>query len=258
MFDSHAHYDDDKFEGDRDEVIYTAHVSGVNYILNASVDVQSTIKSIELADKYDFIYASAGIHPHEAGKATERDSSLIYEIACKSPKVVAIGEIGLDYHYEYSHKEQQIAWFIRQIEIAKQLKLPVIIHNREAHIDTLDIIKSYSVKDCGGVLHCYSGSLEMLKAVLENNMSISVGGPVTFNNARKLTDVVKYVPFDKLLVETDCPYLSPEPFRGRRNDSSLIKFIIEKIASIKGVDFETASKITTQNAKALFCIDKFY
>lgn len=254
MFDTHAHYDDRKFEKDREDIIYTAHNSGVNYILNVSVDMSSANRSIELANKYNFMYAAIGIHPHEVCKAQKPDIERLYHLAQSNSKVVAIGEIGLDYHYNYSPKQQQIKWFSEQIELAKRINLPIIVHNREAHNDTLEIIKNHGARDCGGVFHCYSGSREMLRTIMNNNMYVSVGGPITFKNARKLVDVVKFIPLDRLLVETDCPYLAPEPFRGKRNDSSLLKFIIEKIAEIRGVSIEKAIELTTENARTLFGI----
>lgn len=256
MFDSHAHYDDEKFNADRDEVIHTAHLSGVDYILNASSSVSSSMMSIELAGRYDFIYASVGIHPHEVDSCTAEDVAALEKMALDNNKVVAVGEIGLDYYYAYSPREKQQYWFAEQIRLAKKLMLPVIIHDRDAYEDTLRIIRENDAGEYGGVMHCYSGGLEMLRSFLDNNMYISIGGPVTFRNARKVIDIVRYVPIERLLVETDCPYLAPEPFRGKRNDSSLLRHIIQKIAEIRGMEFEKIRRITTENAIRVFRIKR--
>lgn len=254
MFDSHAHYDDEKFNPDRDEIIHTAHMSGVNYILNASSDIKSSLMSVELARRHGFVYASVGIHPHEVGNCTRDDIASIEEMVLNNSKIVAIGEIGLDYYYDHSPREKQQHWFAEQIRLAGKLKLPVIIHDRDAHEDTLKIMRECNAGEYGGVMHCYSGSPEMLKSVFDNNMYISIGGPVTFKNAKRVIDVVKCAPLERILVETDSPYLAPEPFRGKRNDSSLLRYIVHKIAEIKGVSFEEVREITTENAMKVFGI----
>ncbi|MCX7745288.1 MAG: TatD family hydrolase [Clostridia bacterium] len=254
LFDSHAHFDDERFDSDRDEIILNANKNGVSYILNAASDMESAKMSIALSKKFHFLYAAVGVHPHNVSNLGEGVLSELVELA-RNSKVVAIGEIGLDYYYDFSPKDVQQEWFGRQINLARELKLPVIIHNRDAHEDTMRLIKSEKAREVGGVLHCYSGSVEMAKEVLEHNLYISVGGPVTFKNAKKTIEVVKYVPLDRLLIETDCPYLTPEPYRGKRNDSSFVRLVAEKIAEIKGISYDEAAFATLNNAKTLFKIE---
>lgn len=253
FFDTHAHYDDERFDEDRAETIINAHKNGVSYILNASSDMSSVVESISLSQEYEFIYSAIGIHPHNVTDLNKGILSAISDFASNS-KVVAIGEIGLDYYYDNSPKEVQKHWFAEQICMAKELSLPVIIHDRDAHEDCMKIIKRENAAQVGGVFHCYSGSLEMAQELIRNNFYISVGGSITFKNARKLPEVVKSIPLDKLLIETDCPYMTPEPFRGRRNDSSFIRLVAEKIADIKGISLEEVAKGTMKNAKDFFKI----
>lgn len=251
LFDTHTHYDDERFTDDKYEVIERAHNSGIKYMLNASSDIASCSESVSLAEKYAYVYAAVGVHPHNVEQADHNTLNIIRDYA-KSSKAVAIGEIGLDYYYDNSPRELQRQWFIKQIHMAIQLNLPIIVHNRDAHMDTLKIVKQEEAKKIGGVFHCYSGSVEMAREVLDNNFYISVGGVVTFKNASRISEVVRFVPEDMLLIETDCPYLTPEPFRGKRNESSYIRFIAEKIAEIKGTSFEYIAYVTTENAKRLF------
>lgn len=251
MIDSHAHYDDKKFDLDRDQVISDCIANGVTHIINAGSDVKSSIKSIELAKKYPFIYAAVGVHPHEVSKAEPDTIDVLTDLSRKE-KVVAIGEIGLDYYYDFSPREAQRDWFARQIALARKLKLPIIIHDRESHKDVLDIIRSENGSDVGGVFHCFSGSKEMAREVLDLGFKIGIGGALTFKNARKPIEVVQYTPLDMLLVETDCPYMAPEPFRGKRNWSGLIKYILEKVSEIKHIDYILAENQTTINAIKLF------
>ena len=253
LFDSHAHLDDEKFSQDRYEVINKARESGVSYILNASSDLVSAKNSISLAEDFEFIYAAVGIHPHCAGEMEDSTLDTVRDLAGHK-KVVAIGEIGLDYYYDTAPRDIQKYWFARQLDLARELELPVIVHDRDAHEDILDIIKSQDLRGVGGVFHCFSGSVEMAKEVLDNNFYISVSGVVTFKNAKKIIDVVKYTPLDRLLIETDCPYLTPEPFRGKRNDSGYVRLVAEKIASIKGLSFESVASITLNNARQLLSI----
>ena len=227
MFDSHAHYDDKKFENDRFETIMKAYESGVTYILNASSNIASSIDTVSLTQEFDFVYGAVGVHPHCANEINDNTYVALRDFA-KDDKIVAIGEIGLDYYYEYSPRELQKLHFAKQITLAKELDLPIIVHDRDAHKDTMDIIKSEQAKDTGGVFHCYSGSVEMLKEVLDNNFYISVGGALTFKNAKKLVEVVEFVPLDRLMFETVSPYLSPEARRGKRNDSSYVRLVAQK------------------------------
>jgi TatD DNase family protein len=253
LFDTHAHYDDEKYNEDRAEVIQTAFDSGVSHILNVSCDVNSFTESLELSRKFEFVYSAVGIHPHDATSAVLTDLDTIMDYG-SNKKVVAIGEIGLDYYYDFSPRELQKKWFRLQIEVAKSLNLPIIVHNRDSHQDVLNIVKEENAREIGGVFHCYSGSVEMARELLNNNFYISVAGPVTFKNARRIIEVVKYVPDDRLLIETDCPYLTPEPHRGKRNDSKFVKLVAEKVAEIKGTTFEYIANITRENGKKLFKI----
>jgi TatD DNase family protein len=209
--------------------------------------------SISLAEKFEFVYAAVGVHPHNIGGMTDDTLAEVASLA-DNDKVVAIGEIGLDYYYDTTPRDLQRYWFSKQIDLAKGLNLPIIIHDRDSHEDVLNIIKTEGAKDVGGVFHCFSGSVEMARVVLDNNLYISVGGAVTFKNARKLLDVVKYVPIDRLLIETDSPYLTPEPYRGKRNDSGFVRLVAEKIAQIKELEFEEVAQFTLNNAKRLFRI----
>ena len=254
FFDTHAHYYDEQFSKDRNEVIMKAFDSGVKYIVNASSDVASSIENISIAQQYENIYSAVGVHPHNAIEINNNIVSALADFAL-FPKVVAIGEIGLDYYYDNSPREAQKMAFVKQINLAIQLKLPIIIHDRDAHEDALNIIKNENAKQVGGVFHCYSGSVDMAREVLNNNFYISIAGPVTFKNVRKLIDVIKYIPEDRMLIETDCPYLAPEPLRGSRNDSSNLKLIAGKIAEIKSRSLEDIAEITTRNAKRLFNIN---
>ncbi len=254
LFDTHAHYDDEKFDKDRHTVIERVHEEGISYILNASSNMESVKLGLELAQKYPYIYVAIGIHPHCADEVVDSTLTSLYELASHC-KVVAIGEIGLDYYYDFNPREIQKISFSKQINMAKELSLPIIVHNRESHEDVLNIIIREKAKETGGVFHCYSGSVEMAREILNNNFYISIGGPVTFKNAKRVVEVIKYVPEDRLLVETDCPYITPEPFRGKRNDSGYLKYIVEKVAEIKGMAFEEMAAITMENAKRLFRID---
>lgn len=254
LFDTHAHLSDVQFDKDRDEVIKRARDSGVEYILSASADVASSVESVTLSQSYDFIYAAIGVHPHSAVDLNNNIISLLTDFAAYS-KVVAIGEIGLDYYYDNSPREAQKIWFAKQVSLAKGLNLPILVHDREAHEDTLCILKNEGAKQVGGILHCFSGSVEMAREVMNLNFMISIAGPVTFKNARRLVEVVKYVPDDMLLIETDCPYLAPEPYRGKRNEPSYVRRVAEKIAEIKGKPIEYIEQITTSNAKKLLRIE---
>lgn len=253
LFDTHAHYDDEKYAEDRYEVIEKAHQSGVSYIINAATDLKSCEDSIAFARKYDYLYAAVGIHPHEVGDIDDSSFLKLAELA-KEDKVVAIGEIGLDYYYDTAPRETQRYWFAKQVNLAREMMLPIIVHDRDAHQDSIDIIKAEKACDMGGVFHCYSGSLEMAKDLVNYNFHISVGGALTFKNARKLVEVVKWIPIDRLLIETDAPYLTPEPHRGKRNDSSYVRYVAEKVAEIKQMDYEKVAEATLNNAKELFRI----
>lgn len=248
-FDTHAHYDDEKFDENRDTLIEEMHSNGVDYIINIGSDMESSVKSMELAKKYDFIYAAVGVHPHEVKDMTEADIERLREYS-KYEKVVAIGEIGLDYYYDFSPRDKQKYWFERQLELAAELDLPVSIHSRDAAQETFDIIKNSRVRK--GVIHAYSGSVEMARDYIDMGFYIGVGGVVTFKNAKKLVDVVGFAPMERILLETDSPYLSPVPLRGTVNNSQNLKYVADKIGEIKQISPEKVCEITSQNAKVIF------
>lgn len=250
-FDSHAHYDDERFDEDRAALIESLKDKGVDFIVNAAADMKSCHTSLALAHQYDFIFSSVGVHPHDVKDLTEDDIHTMEDLAA-DPKVVAIGEIGLDYYYDNSPRDDQRKWFRRQLEMAKQLNLPVIIHSREASEETYDIIMESGVKE--GVIHCFSGSLELAREYVKRGFYIGVGGSLTFKNAKKTLRVVEGIDMAHIVIETDCPYLTPVPHRGERNDSSYLQFVVEKIAEIKGITTEEVARISKENAEKLFRI----
>ncbi len=254
IFDSHAHYNDERFTPDRDELLNNMKKNNVGYIMNSCSSLDEIQELYQLSEKYPFIYLSAGIHPHEVSKLTEEDMEKL-KLVCKHEKVRAIGEIGLDYYYDNSPRDLQKKWFKRQVEVAKELKLPIIIHDRDAHKDTMDILRDLDVRDIGGEFHCYAGSVEMAREILDWGMYIAFGGSLTFKKSVKPAEVLRYTPLDRILIETDCPYLTPEPHRGKRNDSTYLKFVIEKIAEIKNMSVEEIENITLENAKRCFNIE---
>lgn len=252
LFDSHAHLDDHKFDADRDEIIAALKKSGISYVVNIGADLESSENSVNLADKYDFIYAAVGVHPYDAETVDDALTEKLKSMA-ENKKVVAIGESGLDYHYEDADKEIQKKAFIKHIKLANELDLPIIVHNRDAHKDMMDILAEHKPENA--IIHCYSGSAEMAKELVKMGYYISFSGTVTFKNAKKVQQAAEVVPLDRLLIETDCPYLCPEPERGSRNDPSKIRFTAQKLAEIKGVTFEEIAKVTTENAKRVYKID---
>jgi TatD DNase family protein len=254
MIDSHAHYDNEMFDPDREEIIEKAIEAGVTHIINAGCDIKSSQFSIELAEKFPQIYAAVGVHPHEASTCDGTTIDTLKSLAGHR-KVKAIGEIGLDYHYDFSPREVQKQWFASQLRLAQSLKLPVIIHNRESHRDVLDIVKAERMNGLTGVFHCFSGSVEMARELLNLGFYIGIGGAVTFKKAQKPVEVVQYCPLDRLLIETDCPYMTPEPHRGKRNWSGYLVHVIDRIALIKGIKPVEVISATTRNAMDLFCLD---
>lgn len=248
IFDTHSHYDDEKFNPDREMLLSTLQSQGVSDVVSCGCDIETTQFNFDLAQAYDFMYFAAGFHPECLEDASLKDLELIKKFA-QNKKCVAIGEIGLDYHWMSSTKEVQKEFFTAQIELAADLDLPVIVHDREAHGDTLDILKATKPK---GVVHCFSGSKEMAREIIKLGMYIGMNGVITFNNARKSLEVVKEIPLDRLVLETDCPYLAPVPHRGKRNDSSLIPFVAEKIAALLEMDVQELLNITNENAKKLY------
>ncbi len=250
IFDTHSHYDDEKFNPDRETLISSLQSQGVSNVVSCGCDIETTQFNFDLAQKYDFMYFAAGFHPECLECASLKDLEIIKKFA-QNKKCVAIGEIGLDYHWMSSTKEIQKDFFKAQIELAAELDMPVIVHDREAHGDTLEILKATKPK---GVVHCFSGSKEMAREIIKLGMYIGLNGVVTFNNARKSLEVVKDIPLDRLVLETDCPYLAPVPHRGKRNDSSLIPFVAEKIADLLDIGTQELLNITAENAKRLYSL----
>ena len=251
LFDTHTHLDDEKFDTDRDELIESFKSQGLTLLVNIGANMKTSEASISLAEKYDFIYATVGVHPNDTGNMTDDDLERLKTLA-HHEKVVAIGEIGLDYHYDEPESEIQKEWFRKQLVLAKELNLPYVVHDRDAHADVLEIIKE--VNYTNGVMHCFSGSAEMAKEVTKMGMYVSIAGQVTFKNAPKVQAVATSVPLDKLLIETDSPYLTPEPFRGKRNNSAYVRYTAEKIAELRGMSFEEIAKITMENGKRFYNI----
>jgi len=253
FFDTHAHYDYDKFELDRDTVLAAMPEGGVNLIVNPGCTVESSRTAVALAARWPHVYAAVGIHPGDCAGTTDADLDALRTLAA-APKVVAIGEIGLDYYWEDNPpREEQQAVFRRQLEMALELNLPVIVHDREAHADCLAIVSEYPA--LRGVFHCYSGSVEMAEELLRRGWYLGFDGPLTYKNARKAVEVLSITPLDRMLLETDSPYMPPTPHRGERNDSRMLRFIAAKAAEIKGISPEQIAEITEENGKRLFGID---
>lgn len=253
IFDTHAHYDDEKFNEDRYTLIEEMHENGVCNIINIGCDIPSSQASIDLAKKYDFIYAAVGVHPTECGEMTDKDLDILSDYA-KYTKVVAIGEIGLDYYWDNVDKQVQKHWFRKQLDLAYSLDLPVVIHSRDATQDTYDIIKESKVRK--GVIHAFSGSKEFAKLYTDMGFYIGVGGVVTYKNAKKLVEAVEVTDLDRILLETDSPYLSPTPLRGTRNNSQNIEYVANKIGEIKQISAEKVLDRCRENAFVLFCKKK--
>lgn len=253
LIDSHVHLDDKRFNRDRDNIIKGLKDDGIEMVINIGADLQTSIASVSLAEKYDNVYAVVGVHPHSAKEVDSSTIEILKSFASRK-KVLAIGEIGLDYHYDNSPRDVQRKWFVEQLKLAKEVDLPVVIHTREADQETFDILKEAQDGTLRGVLHCYSGSVEMALEYIKLGFYISIAGPVTFNNSRVSKEVVKAIPLDRLLVETDCPYLTPEPNRGKRNEPAYVKYVAGEIADLRGISFEELTKATNKNTKELFNI----
>lgn len=252
IFDTHAHYADHAFDSDRDELLSSLNEKGVKYVMLASSSVDDTRENALIAEKYDYIYAASGVHPESVETNPTDYLDIVKETALSSPKIKAIGEIGLDYHYDGYDRDKQIELFEEQLVLARELNLPVIVHSRDACEDTLNILKKH--KPCG-VVHCFSGSAETAKEIIKLGMYIGFTGVLTFKNAKKALKALEVVPLDRLLLETDCPYMSPVPFRGKRCDSSMIAYTAEKAAEIKCLDTQELIDITCENAKKFYSIE---
>ena len=252
IFDTHAHYDDPIYDPDRAQLFRELRANGVGLILNPGCDIPSSRRAVALAEEYDFVYAAVGIHPEECGGTTEADYETLRELA-KHPKVVAIGEIGLDYHWEDNPgRDEQQAVFRRQLQLARELNLPVIVHDRDAHADSLAMVQDFP--DLDGVFHCFSGSAEMAKILWRRDWYLGFDGPVTYKNARKALEVLASVPLDRILIESDAPYLTPVPHRGQRNRSDWLSAVAETVASCQGISREEAEDVTFRSGKRFYRI----
>lgn len=252
IFDSHAHYDSSQFHEDREELLNSMKENGVGTILNSGASWKSVTEVVELAEKYPFIYAAVGLHPDEVGDLSEERFEFLKK-QCQHEKVVAVGEIGLDYYWDNESHEVQKEWFVRQLNLARELDLPVIIHSREAAEDTLNIMKDHG-NGLRGVIHCFSYSKELAEEYIKMGFHIGIGGVVTFKNGKKLKEIATSIPLERILLETDCPYLAPEPHRGKRNSSLYIPHIAQEIADLRGITYEEVVAQTEMNARNLFRI----
>lgn len=253
IFETHAHYDDEAFDDDRDALLSSMQKNGIGVIVNVGASLKSTAAGIRLAESYPFVYAAAGVHPSETAELNEENFAWLRE-QCLHKRVAAVGEIGLDYYWDEPSHEIQKLWFARQLELAREVQKPVIIHSRDAAKDTYDIMAAHNAGEIGGVVHCFSYSAEMAQEYVKMGFYIGVGGVVTFKNGKKLKEVVEAIPVKRILLETDSPYLSPEPNRGKRNSSLNIPHIAQQIAEIKGMSYDEVIAVTEENARRMYRI----
>ncbi|GAA4653658.1 TatD family hydrolase [Anaerocolumna aminovalerica] len=251
IFETHAHYDDEAFEQDREDVLKSLQQSGISFVVNVSASIESIKTTLELTKQYPFVYGSVGVHPDETKDLNEENFVWLKEMT-KEPKIVAVGEIGLDYYWDATDREVQKIWFDRQIELAKEVNLPAIIHSREAGKDTLDMITASQLKQVGGIIHCFSYGKDIAKSYLNMGFYLGIGGVVTFKNGKKLKEVVEYAPIEQLVLETDSPYLAPEPNRGKRNTSLNLIYVAKEIAKLKNMDYDEVIAVTENNARKLY------
>lgn len=254
IFDTHAHYDDEAFKEDREQLLESLAGHGVGGVVNIGASIQSTRNTLELMERYPFLYGAVGVHPSETAELNEELMAWLMEISAR-PKVVAIGEIGLDYYWDEPDREIQKHWFIRQLALAREVKLPVVIHSRDAAKDTLDLLKEQKAGEIGGVIHCFSYGVEMAREYLNMGFYLGIGGVLTFNNAKKLKEVVEYMPMDRMVLETDCPYLSPVPNRGKRNSSLNLPYVVKAVSELKGISEEDVIAMTDANARKMYRIN---
>ncbi|MCI6676476.1 MAG: TatD family hydrolase [Clostridiales bacterium] len=254
VFETHAHYDDEWFEEDRDALLVQFPGQGIEKVVNIAASLASIPTTIALAEQYDYIYAAVGVHPSETKELTEENFSLVREMA-QHPKAVAVGEIGLDYYWDETERSVQKYWFERQIELARELKKPLVIHSRDAAKDTMDMMKALHTEEIGGVIHCFSNSVEMAKEYVNMGFYIGVGGVVTFKNARVLKEVVQAIPLERIVLETDSPYLAPVPYRGKRNCSLYLPYVVTAISELKQVSEEEVVQVTNKNAHQLYRLE---
>ena len=253
IFDTHAHYDEDAFDEDRDVLLSGMREQNVEYIVNVGASMASSERSIKLAEKYPFVYAAVGVHPDEVGELDEEKFAKLREWTSHE-KVKAVGEIGLDYYWDKEKHDLQKHWFMRQMELASEVKLPMIVHSREAAKDTLDMVIAAKPLNLSGIIHCYSYSVEIAREYLNMGYYLGIGGVLTFKNAKKLKEVAEYTPLSQIVLETDCPYLAPVPFRAKRNDSSKLSYVVEELAAIKQISVEEVIRITNENGRRLYNI----
>ena len=255
IFDSHAHYDDHAYDGDREEILPALARDGVGTVVNVGASLEGTRRTVELIRKYPFMYGAAGVHPDEVGELNEETFAWLRE-QCLQKKIVAVGETGLDYYWDKESHEVQKKWFVRQLKLAKELSLPVIVHSREAAADTMEILKQEYSPQTPAVIHCYSHSPELAREYVKMGYYLGIGGVVTFKNAKKLKEVVLETPLERILLETDCPYLAPEPYRGKRNDSRNLTYVAKAVADIKGLTPEAVIEATEKNAGTFYRLDR--
>ena len=255
IFETHAHYDDEAFDGDRDSLIWAMHEHGIDTIINVGASLKGVRETVTLMERYPFVYSAIGVHPDEVGDLDEEKIAWMRKL-CEKEKTVAVGEIGLDYYWDKESHEIQKKWFVRQMDLAKEMSLPIIVHSRNAAKDTMDLMKAERADYLRGVIHCYSYSLEHAKEYMNMGYYLGIGGVVTFKNAKKLKDVVQEIPLESLVLETDSPYLAPVPNRGKRNSSLNLVYVAEEIAGLKGISYEEVVRQTTENAKKLYRFKK--
>lgn len=253
IFDTHAHYDDEAFDDDRDELLKSVRASGIEVIVDIACSMETSRRMPAFISRYDFMYGTVGVHPDDVCGLTVADMDELAKLS-KEEKVIAIGEIGLDYHCDDINKELQKKWFAAQLDLARELNLPISIHSRDAAKDTLDVMRAEHAESISGVMHCFGYGVEMARQFLDMGYYLGIGGVVTFKNGRKLKEVVEYAPLDRIVLETDCPYLSPVPFRGKRNHSGNLTYVVSEIASLKGLSEEQVCESTYKNAQALYRI----
>ncbi len=251
IFDTHAHYDDEDFDGDREELLESLAENGIGRVVNIGASLESCRGTLALVDKYPFLYGTIGLHPNDVGDMTEDTYAWLKE-QCAHPKCVAVGEIGLDYYWDSADRQVQKKWFRRQLQLAGEVQLPVVIHSREAVQDTVQILQEERAGELGGVIHCYSYTKESIKAFLDMGFYIGVGGVLTVKNGKKLREALEYVPMERIVLETDAPYLSPEPNRGRRNSSLNLPYVVKELARLKGISEEDVERITWENGCRLY------
>ena len=251
IFDTHAHYDDEAFDEDREALLASLPGQGIGRVVNIGASLASCRRTLELMDKYEYVYGAIGVHPSDTAELNEENFKQL-EAWCRHEKCLAVGEIGLDYYWDEPEREIQKKWFVRQLDLARQLQLPVVIHSRDAAKDTIDIMTAQCAEEIGGVVHCYSYSKETARTFLDMGFFIGIGGVLTFKNAKKLKEAAQYIPMERIVLETDCPYLAPEPNRGKRNSSLNLPYVVAALAELKGITEEEVRRMTWDNALKLY------